>query len=205
MTELAAASVMARVSALIWALVSLQRTQDSRMLRLFIAIAALTAWQVLTLALGGQWGSSFALVSDLGSLTLSGGLLLAVPLLEAYIERDRRRRARVAAESERQAELESRRENVLRARARQQEAVANLRRRVLVSSNVEAAIEDAVHTATRALEVAGCGFFEYVPATRSLVISAGGGALAPFTRNVISATPEHQLGSSVTEGSRIVV
>jgi signal transduction histidine kinase/ActR/RegA family two-component response regulator len=94
---------------------------------------------------------------------------------------------------------------VLRARARQQEAVANLGRRVLVSSNVEAAIEDAVHTATRALEVAGCGFFEYVPATRSLVIAAGGGALAPFTRTTISATPEHQLGSSVSEGSRIVV
>ena len=205
MTELAAASVVARVGALIWALVSLQRTQDSRMLRLFIGSAALTAWQVASIAMGGALGSSFALLSDLGSLMLSVALLLSVPILEAYIGRERKLRAREAAEGERQVALESRREDVLRARARQQEAVANLGRRVLVSSNLEAAIEDAVHTAVRALEVAGCGFFEYVPATRSLVLSAGGGALAPFTRNVITAAPEHQLGISATEGSRIVV
>jgi signal transduction histidine kinase/ActR/RegA family two-component response regulator len=205
MTELAAASVVARVSALIWALVLLQRTQDVRMLRLFVAIAVLTAWLVTTLALDAPWFSSFALVSDLGSLTLSACLLLSVPMLESYLGRERKRRARDQEESERLAELESRRETVLRARARQQEAVANLGRRVLASSNLEAAVEDAVHTAARALEVAGCGYFEYVPASRSLVLSAGGGALAPFTRTVITAAPEHQLGISVTEGSRLVV
>jgi len=97
-------------------------------------------------------------------------------------------------------------EGELRARARQQESVANLGRRALASSDLDQVFKDAAHTIARTLGVEYCTLLELVPHGTSFVVRASAGWQEPSLGEVrFGADSGNQAGYTVATARRVIV
>jgi signal transduction histidine kinase/CheY-like chemotaxis protein len=208
MDQLPVVSLLLRLTGCAWLLYGLSRTPNLRILGLLVLVATFALIQGLTmvdeLSSAGD-GSAPEVWVEWESVLLSA-ILLAWSVwtqrsaAELSISRQRREAERARHESAFEAKQQE-----LRARARQQESVANLGRRVLTTTELRGVFDEAVHTVARALDVSHCALYEYLPTTRSLMLRAASGTLNTYLGSRIEATRDHYVGRVLLQGQPMIV
>jgi len=205
MTELELVSTLIRWTAFTYALYLVQRRPHPWTFGALGLVSLLVVSQVgihafeFDVQLAGASRFGYAV----GSLAISTLLLGGVGGIHRALRSGAQAGTEVAATPP-GAETESQRET-LRSRAKQQEAVANLGRRILASTKVEESVHDAVHTVARTLSVSGSSIFEYAYHRRSLILRAGAGRMSDYLGTALAAASESHLGVALLQEQRVIV
>ncbi len=220
MSELELASELMRWAALACVLYQVRRWPHGWTVGLLVLTSLLLIEQVgvRAFALQSELPPSARLVYRLGSFAISalllGGAFACVralgPRRPSVPDREQAPpRARDEAERRppsKPTPLAAEEPNqTLRARARQQEALANLGRRILASASLGEALDDAVHTVARTLRVSGSSIFEFAFHRRSLVLRSGAGRMSDYLGVALSAGRDSYLGQALSQEQRVIV
>jgi PAS domain S-box-containing protein len=115
-------------------------------------------------------------------------------------------RIRLVQAAEDGSSEQQRAEEMLRATARQQEAVAHLSQQALAGAPVAALMDEAVAIVARALDIEYAGLLEFRPESRSLLLRAGvGWDEGCVGRTVLPAEGDQHWGYALRSGTPVVV